>query len=70
MNVLQRATSMRGVRELSHEEARRLELDWNAVFTKMALVQGQLKARRKELSSRNAFSYSVARILGLKTART
>jgi len=33
MNVLQRAVSMRAVRELPNDEVRRLENDWNAVFT-------------------------------------
>lgn len=62
MNVLQRATSLRGVRELPGEEARRLEMDWNAVFTKLGVLQGQLKARRKELRSRSAFSVSLSRL--------
>lgn len=62
MNVLQRATSLRGVRELPAEEARRLEMDWNAVFTKLGVLQGKLKARRKELLSRSAFSVSLGRL--------
>src|ERR1044071_7439722 len=33
MNVLNRGSSLRVVRELSNEEARRLENDWNGVFT-------------------------------------
>lgn len=69
MNVLQRATSIRGVRELSVDETRRLEMDWNAVFTKIGVVQGQLKARKKELSSRTSFAESLARIFGQRTAR-
>ncbi|MBA3831821.1 MAG: hypothetical protein H0X34_08005 [Chthoniobacterales bacterium] len=68
MNVLQRATSIRGVRELSLDEARRLEIDWNAVFTKLSVVQGQLKARRKALSSRTAFGQSLARIFRQRAA--
>src|SRR5947209_10712368 len=32
MNVLQRGVSMRGVRELTGDEMRRLEADWNGVF--------------------------------------
>lgn len=67
-NVLQRATSIRGVRELSTEESRRLELDWNALFSKLGLLQGQLKARRKALRSRTAFVESLARIFGRSTA--
>ena len=47
MNVLQRCVSVRGVRELSNEEVRRLESEWNGVFTKLGVVQGQLKSRRK-----------------------
>ena len=64
MNVLQRATSIRGVRELSVEEARRLEMDWNAVFTELGVLQGQLKARRKDLRARSALSVSLSRIFG------
>ena len=69
MNVLQRATSIRGVRALPGEETRRIELDWNAVFTKLGVVQGQLKARRKELRSRTAFGESLSRVFGRQTAR-
>jgi hypothetical protein len=68
MNVLQRAASLRGMRELPGDEARRLEMDWNTVFTKLGLAQGQLKARKKDLHSRNAFKESLARILGRKAA--
>ena len=50
MNVLQRASSIRGVRELSNEEVRRLEMEWNGVFTKLGVLQGQLKSRRKRLA--------------------
>jgi hypothetical protein len=70
MNVLRRATSIRGIRELSTDEGRRLELDWNAIFTKITVVQGQLKARRKELRSRSAFWESLARLFGRRTARS
>src|SRR3977135_162839 len=31
MNVLQRASSIRGVRELANDEIRRLEAEWNGV---------------------------------------
>ena len=60
MNVLQRASSIRGVRELSVEETRRLESDWNAVFTKIGVIQGQLKSRRRELLGRSALAQSLA----------
>ncbi len=66
MNVLQRATSLRGVRELGPEEARRLEIDWNAVFTKMGLLQGQLKAKRRELINQGAMSAFFTRLFGRK----
>ena len=49
MNVLQRAASIRGVRDLSAEETRRLEAEWNVVFTRLGVVQGQLKPNGKEL---------------------
>src|SRR4029078_12628678 len=39
INVLQRGVTMRGVRDLSNDEVRRLEADWNAVFTKLGVVQ-------------------------------
>ena len=70
MNVLQRASSVRGVRELSGDETRRLESDWNAVFTRVGVVQGQLKARRRELLRRSVLRQIFLRIFGRKaTAR-
>jgi hypothetical protein len=57
MSVLQRGVSVRGVRDLPNDEIRRLETDWNAVFTKLGLMQGQLKARRKHLAEQSAFDY-------------
>ena len=62
MNVLQRCVSVRGVRELSNEEVRRLETEWNGVFTKLGVVQGQLKSRRKALAEQSAVSYYLSRI--------
>lgn len=62
MNVLQRASSVRGVRDLTNDEIRRLEMEWNGVFTKLGVVQGQLKARRKDLASQNAVQYYLQRI--------
>jgi len=63
MSVLQRGVSMRGVRDLSNEEVRRLETDWNGVFTKLGLMQGQFKARRKDLAEQTALSYYLNRLL-------
>jgi hypothetical protein len=63
MSVLQRGVSIRGVRDLPNEEVRRLETDWNAVFTRLGLKQGQLKAQRKELAEKTAFNYYLARLL-------
>ena len=57
MSVLQRGVSVRGVRDLPSDEIRRLETDWNAAFTKLGLMQGQLKARRKELAEQSALEY-------------
>jgi hypothetical protein len=62
MNVLQRVSSVRGVRDLTNDEIRRLEMEWNGVFTKLGVVQGQLKARRKELASQTAFNYYLSRV--------
>jgi len=56
MNVLQRGASVRGVRDLSNEDVRRLESEWNVVFTKLGIVQGQLKSRRKHLAGQNLVS--------------
>lgn len=64
MNVLQRGVSMRGVRDLTNEEVRRMETEWNGVFTKLGVLQGQLKGRRKLLAAQSAFSYHLARIFG------
>jgi hypothetical protein len=63
MNVLQRGVSVRGVRDLTNEEIRRLETEWNAVFTKLGLVQGQLKSRRKQLAEQTALAYYLNRCL-------
>src|SRR5205807_4729022 len=57
MNVLQRASSVRGVRELPGDEVRRLEMEWNGVFTKLGVAQGKLKAQRKALASQTAIKY-------------
>jgi hypothetical protein len=57
MSVLQRGVSIRGVRDLPGDEIRRLETDWNAAFTKLGLMQGQLKARRRELAEQSVFDY-------------
>ena len=62
MNVLQRCVSVRGVRELSNEEVRRLETEWNGVFTKLGVVQGQLKSRRKSLAEQTPVTYYLSRI--------
>ena len=64
MNVLQRGSSVRGVRELSNDDVRRLEMDWNTVFTKLGVVQGQLKAQRKALAGQTVFGHHLNRILG------
>ncbi|HJT46289.1 MAG TPA: hypothetical protein VJ721_08480 [Chthoniobacterales bacterium] len=57
MSVLQRGVSVRGVRDLPSDEIRRLETDWNAAFTKLGLMQGQLKGRRKELAEQSVVEY-------------
>jgi len=63
MGVLQRGVSVRGVRDLSDADVRRLETDWNAVFTKLGLIQGQLKAKRKELGEQTVFNFYLNRLL-------
>ena len=62
MNVLQRGVSIRGVRELSNEEIRRIETEWNGVFTKMGVLQGQLKSRRKALETQTPLAYYLGRM--------
>jgi hypothetical protein len=56
-SVLNRASSMRAVRDLRPEDVRRLEAEWNTVFTKLGVAQGQLKSRRKALAGQNIVSY-------------
>jgi len=63
MNVLQRSVSVRGVRDLSNEEVRRLEGEWNGVFTKLGVIQGQLKSRRKLLAEQSPVTFYLSRIL-------
>jgi len=62
MNVLQRGVSVRGVRDLSPEEVRRLETEWNGVFTKLGVIQGQLKSKRKTLAGQTPISYYLNRL--------
>jgi hypothetical protein len=61
MNVLRRAASVRGVRDLTGDDVRRLEMEWNGVFTKLGVVQGQLKAQRKQLAGQTAIAYYLGR---------
>jgi hypothetical protein len=63
MNVLQRAASIRGVRELPNDEVRRMESEWNGVFTRLGLAQGQLKSRRKQLGTQSSFAHYWNRFL-------
>ena len=70
MNVLQRASSVRGMRDLSNDETRRLETEWNSVFTKLGVLQGQLKGRRKHLGTQTAFSYYASRLFRRDAAVT
>jgi hypothetical protein len=70
MNVLQRGVSVRGVREFTGDDLRRLEMDWNAVFTKLEIVQGQLKTERKRLAGQTRFGYHLNRFLSRFFRRT
>ena len=63
MNVLKRG-SLRTVRELSNDDASRLEVEWNAVFTKLGVAQGQLKSLRKAFSEVTPFDYFKSRLFG------
>ena len=62
MNVLTRGSSLRVVRELSNDDARRLETDWNSVFTKLGVAQGQLKSRRKAFAEVTPFNAFMSRL--------
>ena len=64
MNVLNRGSSLRGIRELSNEDARRLEAEWNSVFTKLGVAQGQLKSRRKAFADVTPFNALMSRVRG------
>src|SRR5438477_11904546 len=64
MNVLNRGSSLRAVRELSNDEARRLETEWNGVFTKLGVAQGQLKSRRKAFAEVTPLNAFISRRLG------
>src|SRR5881392_2983345 len=64
MNVLNRGSSLRVIRELSNDDARRLETDWNSVFTKLGVAQGQLKSRRKAFAEVTPFNAFMSRRLG------
>ena len=62
MNVLNRGTSLRAVRELSNDDARRLETEWNGVFIKLGVAQGQLKSRRKDFAEVTPFKAFMSRL--------
>ncbi len=62
MNVLSRGCSLRVVRELSNDDARRLEAEWNGVFTKLGVAQGQLKSRRKAFAEVTPFKAFTSRL--------
>ncbi len=64
MNVLNRGSSLRAVRELSIDDAGRLEVEWNSVFTKLGVAQGQLKSRRKALAEVTLFDHFMSRLRG------
>ncbi len=68
MNVLQRCVSIRGVRDLPAEDVRRLESDWNGVFTKLGVLQGQRKSHRKALAGQTRLAYYLALLLRRKSA--
>jgi hypothetical protein len=68
MNVLQRGGSIRAIRELSNEDVRRLESEWNGVFTKLGVLQGQLKSRRKALAGQTAITYYLGQLFHRKAA--
>jgi len=63
MNVLNRGSSLRVIRELSNDDAWRMETEWNAVFTKLGVIQGQLKSDRKVLAGQNIFEHYLRMIL-------
>ncbi|MDQ6623286.1 MAG: hypothetical protein M3Y86_07350 [Verrucomicrobiota bacterium] len=63
MNVLNRGVSMRGVRDMTNEDVRRFEAEWNGVFTKLGVLQGQLKSKRKTLAAQTVFSYYISTLL-------
>ncbi|MFL6528445.1 MAG: hypothetical protein ACJ8IQ_10125 [Chthoniobacterales bacterium] len=63
MNVLQRSVSMRGVRELTGEDVRRLEAEWNSVFTKCGVLQGQLKSKRRALEEQHPVAFFFNQLL-------
>ena len=63
MNVLNRASSIRGTRDLSNDEIRRLEMEWNGVFTKLGVLQGQLKTQRRQLAKLSVIEYYFNRLL-------
>jgi hypothetical protein len=66
MNVLQRGVSVRSIRDLGNDDVRRLEMEWNTVFTKLGVVQGQLKSRRKHLAEQNVLTYWFERLFDRK----
>lgn len=65
--ALTTAASMNGVRTLDQEHARRMENQWNEVFTRMETILGQLKVRKTELARRNVLTVWCSKLIKMKT---
>jgi hypothetical protein len=64
--VLTSAASMNDVRNLEREVARRMENQWNEVFTRMETIFGQLKVRKTELARKNVLTVWFCKLVRMK----
>jgi hypothetical protein len=64
--VLTTAGSLNDIRQLGPEVARRMENQWNDVFTRMETNLGQLKVRKTELARKSVLSVWLSNLMSIK----
>ena len=64
--VLTTAASLNDIRQVGPEIAKRMENQWNEVFTRMETIFGQLKVRKSELARKSKLSVWCSKLISIK----
>jgi len=64
--VLTIAASLNDIRNLDREISRRMENQWNEVFTRMETIFGQLKVKKSDLARKNVFTVWASNLFRIK----